>query len=100
MHIANLWSKLHLHRTKVILLLLPVLLCMAAESHAQRKIRWVRKNNPNYDERKLSYGFLIGLHSSQYQIKYSDRFVSQDFDTVQSVLTDWSPGFSLGFIVN
>jgi hypothetical protein len=65
-----------------------------------QKQRWVNKNNPNYDERKLSYGFLIGLHTTAYQVKYADRFVTHDFDTVYSIEPGWSPGFSLGFIVN
>lgn len=98
MHNVNLWHKLHLHGPKVILLF-SVLLTIACDTHAQ-KVRWVKKNNPNYDDRKISYGFLIGIHTNAYQIKYSDEFVTQPFDTVQSVLADWSTGFSLGFIVN
>lgn len=97
MQIIDLWRKLHLYRAKIILL--AVFSCMAYASHAQTT-HWVRKNNPNYDNRKLTYGFLIGIHTSAYQIKYSDQFVSQSFDTVHSVLPDWSAGFSLGFIVN
>jgi hypothetical protein len=62
--------------------------------------RWARENNPRYDERKLSYGFVIGLHSSAYQVKYSDQFVTQAFDTVHSVMAQASPGFSLGGLVN
>jgi hypothetical protein len=63
--------------------------------------RFANKNNPNYDERrKLTYGFLIGLHNSAYQIKYADRFVTQDFDTVFSIEPNWKKGFVLGFIVN
>lgn len=72
---------------------------ISQEGFSQQK-RWVTKNNPNYDERKLSYGFLIGLHTSTYQIKYADRFVTPDLDTVYSIEPGWSPGFSLGFIVN
>ncbi len=74
------------------------MLC-ALQSQAQ-KTRWVQKNNPNYDNRKLTYGFLIGIHSSIYQIKYSDKFVTPALDTVSAVLPSWSSGFSLGFIVN
>jgi hypothetical protein len=66
-------------------------------SEAQ-KSRWAKRNNPNYDDRKLSYGFLIGLHSNSYQLKYSDKFA--DMDTLHSVVPSWSGGFSLGFIVN
>jgi hypothetical protein len=72
---------------------------LAFVSQAQTK-RWVQKNNPNYDERKLSYGFQIGLHTSTYRAKYADRFVTPAFDTVHSVEPQWSPGFALGFIVN
>lgn len=63
--------------------------------------RFLNKNNPGYDERKkLTYGFLIGLHTSSYQIKYSDRFVTPAFDTLFSVEPEWKQGFTLGFIVN
>jgi hypothetical protein len=63
--------------------------------------KFANKNNPNYDERKkITYGFLIGLHTSTYQIKYSDKFVTQDFDTVFSIEPNWKRGFVLGFIVN
>jgi len=61
---------------------------------------WVKRNNPNYDNRKLSYGFLIGLHNTAYQLKYSDKFVLPANDTVLSVQPQWSPGFVLGLIVN
>ena len=64
------------------------------------KVSWLKKRNPNYESKKLTYGFLIGLHSSAYQIKYSDTFVTPQFDTVYSVQPEWSPGFSLGFLVN
>lgn len=63
--------------------------------------RVLSKNNPAYDERrKVTYGFLVGLHSSAYQIKYSDQFVTPAFDTVFSVEPEWKQGFVLGFIVN
>ena len=97
MQFANVWNKLYLHRYKVIAI--AVLMLCALQIQAQ-KTRWVEKNNPNYDNRKLTYGFLIGIHSSIYQIKYSDKFVTPALDTVSAVLPSWSSGFSLGFIVN
>lgn len=97
MQFANVWNKLYLHRYKVIAI--AILLLCALQIQAQ-KTRWVEKNNPNYDNRKLTYGFLIGIHSSIYQIKYSDKFVTPALDTVSAVLPSWSSGFSLGFIVN
>ncbi|GIV36919.1 MAG: hypothetical protein KatS3mg032_1298 [Cyclobacteriaceae bacterium] len=96
MQATNLWHQLNLHRAQITLLLwlLPAVL------HAQ-SFRWARKNNPDYDEkRKLTYGFLIGLHTTTYQLKYSDLFVTPALDTVHSVVPLWKPGFSLGFLVN
>lgn len=62
--------------------------------------KWAPRNNPEFDRRKFSYGFLIGLHTSMYEIKYSDQFVTQSFDTVHSVQGTFTGGFSLGFLVN
>jgi hypothetical protein len=97
MQFTYIWNKLHLHRFKIVFTVM--LIACAFHSQAQ-KTRWVEKNNPNYDNKKLTYGFLIGIHSSAFQIKYSDRFVTRDLDTVSAVLPSWSSGFSLGFIVN
>lgn len=97
MQVAHIWYKFNLHRTKIILALIMVVSTMA---HAQNFL-YARKNNPFYDEkRKVTYGFLIGLHTTSYQIKYADEFVSTPFDTLYAVEPDWRPGFSLGFLVN
>jgi hypothetical protein len=98
MQVSHIWNKLNLFSPKVILLFALVIL-YTGQTHAQ-KYKWARTNNPNYDNRKISYGFLIGLHTSTLNIKYSDQFVTQDFDTVYAVRPIWSSGFSLGFIVN
>lgn len=97
MQVTYIWNKLHLHRHKIIFIL--ALIVCAFASEAQEK-RWVQRNNPNYDNKKLTYGFLIGLHTSIYQVNYSDAFITQNLDTVHSVNPAWSSGFSLGFIVN
>ena len=97
MQATNILYKFHIHWFKVIFILSLVACTFVCK--AQQK-RWVQRNNPNYDDKKLTYGFLIGLHTSIYQIDYSDVFVSQKFDTLHSVNPMWSSGFSLGFIVN
>lgn len=96
---TDLWHKFALHRYQVIGFLVCLFLLIVVDGPAQR-FRWARQHNPNYDERKISYGFMIGLHTSAYQTQYSDKFVTQDLDTVHSVMTPFSPGFSLGFLVN
>ena len=92
MHETYFWYMFDLHRNKVIL---PALLVLASLTASGQKFRWARENNPRYDERKISYGFIIGVHSASYQVKYSDQFVTQDFDTVHSVMAPARPGFSL-----
>jgi hypothetical protein len=89
--------KLALSRPKIALSV--AFLTASLLAHAQF-FKWARQHNPNYDERFISYGFMIGLHTSAYQLQYADRFVSQNFDTLHSVITPFLPGFSLGFLVN
>ena len=97
MQASHFRNSLYLHRYKVVVL--GLLLCMTLSANAQ-KFKWARENNPRYDERFISYGFVIGLHSAGYQVKYSPQFVTQNFDTVHSVMAPTSGGFSLGFLVN
>ncbi|MEM7110453.1 MAG: porin family protein [Bacteroidota bacterium] len=96
MYTTHLWRKFDIRRRKVVFTFITILVTSIA-TFGQRQ---VGMNNPNYDNRFLSYGFLIGLHTSTYQLKYSDRFVSRDLDNIYSISPSWSPGFSLGFIVN
>lgn len=102
MQAINIWSKLYLYRTEIIVL---GLLLAAGVSNAQQ-YKWARRNNPNYDERTWTYGFLIGVHTSSYQIKYADTMAikgtpqNPGLDSLHSVMPSWGGGFSLGFIVN
>jgi opacity protein-like surface antigen len=97
MQVTHFWHKLYLHRHKIVFALALLACTLTAEA---QKNTWVQKNNPNYDNKKLTYGFLIALHSAIYQVQYSDKFVTPPFDTVHSVNPSWTSGFSLGFIVN
>jgi hypothetical protein len=97
MQAINMGNKLALQRNKIILLLL--LGCLPLVSTGQR-FKWARQHNPNYDTRLISYGFMIGLHTTAYQVAYADEFVTPQYDTVSSVMAQFSPGFSLGFLVN
>jgi hypothetical protein len=98
MYFADIRNKFNLFGAKVIVTCI-VLMCCAFSSMAQYQ-KWARRNNPNYDQRKMTYGFLIGLHTTAYQIRYSDLFVTPALDNLHSVQPQWSPGFVLGLIVN
>ncbi len=65
----------------------------------------VAQNNPsdnllNYEDQWIHYGFLIGVHSSKYFIRYSDYFTSPAMDTVHSIVPGNLGGFKLGFVIN
>ena len=66
----------------------------------EKKIRYKTENLPNYDNRWLHYGFLIGLHSSSFRTQYSDSFTNGAVDSLHSVMPGNSFGFSLGLIAN
>jgi hypothetical protein len=97
MHATHVWYKFALHGNKIIFIFL--LLALPGMSSGQI-FKWARQHNSHYDDRKFSYGFVIGLHTSAYQVKYSNQFVTHALDTVHSVIPSFSIGFSLGFLVN
>ncbi|MGB3465020.1 MAG: hypothetical protein WBA74_07115, partial [Cyclobacteriaceae bacterium] len=92
---THFWNKLYLHRNKIIICILLVL--VTTDLKAQRD---TREHLAFYDDQWIHYGFLIGLHSSRDRIQYSDAFLSSAQDTVQSIVPNNSPGFKLGFIAN
>ena len=55
-------------------------------------------NLSGYDDTKVHYGFLLGVHSSYYRLNSSSNFSSQNYSTLHRILPNPSPGFKLGFI--
>ena len=82
-----------------------ILLGLSASGYAQaprkeRKTAHQSDHLPNYDNRWLHYGFLIGIHSSSYRVRYSDLYSTGGTDSLHSVMPGNSFGFSLGLIAN
>jgi hypothetical protein len=98
MQTSYIRNKFDIRCTKIVLTI--GLLVLAVFSGMAQTTKWIRKNNPNYDNRRLTYGFLIGLHTTSYKIRYNNKFVGKNYDSLYSVEPSWSPGFSLGFLVN
>ncbi|MDH5365523.1 MAG: PorT family protein [Cyclobacteriaceae bacterium] len=96
MHIINIWYQFNLRRRKIAVLFVIIFGMCMSPSFAQ--LRKPNMNNPEYDNHLISYGFLIGLHTSGYKIKYADAF--DNIDSLHSIQPQSSLGFSLGFIVN
>lgn len=75
-----------------------LLFCMVMSSPILGQRRKSR-NLPFYDEKRLHYGFQIGLHRSTFHVQHSD-FFAQNGDSTLAVRPVTQPGFSLGFILN
>lgn len=110
MQTINIWNKLYLpgkkSRCLKTLFVFGSLFMIVVSGFAQD---FKTINLPNSDERRLHYGFLIGLHTSGYQTKYSPAFVGDsvrymggiiNMDSVTAIEARYKPGFSLGFILN
>jgi hypothetical protein len=98
MQAVNLWNKFSLLGCKRIILA-GFIFFSSAKCNAQ-SYQWAKQNNPMQDTRKIGFGFVVGIHTTGYQVKYSDKFVTPKFDTLHSVMAPFSPGFSVGFLAN
>jgi hypothetical protein len=76
------------------LIALLLLLIISTTAKAQDP-KW--SNSPKYDDRVLHYGFSIGLGTSGYRAKLSQRFLD---DTVSSIRPTSASAFTLGFVVS
>lgn len=97
MHTIDIWHKLDLHSYKVILLAFFCISCGSFKAQAQHPDAI---NLPFFDNQKVHYGFLIGMHSGRFGLKYSDAFIEPEMDTLQNIIPRPSLGFKLGFIVD
>lgn len=87
---------------KIVLLLLFSLSAshmMAQDASFNKDKKKIDKNLPYYDDKLLHYGFTLGLNSTRFLMKQSDKFVDPK-DSIRSMSTPRNTGFSLGFILN
>lgn len=86
--------QLHLHRRKIATWFF---LSLAIVSFAQNN---PSAHLPDYDEHKIHYGFLIGLHQSKFRIQYDDVYGTAEYDSLHSIVPGNLGGFKIGFVVN
>lgn len=96
MHPTHIWNLFHIYGYKIGRLFI-LALFIPFSSLGQQAFQ---QNLPFSDTKWLHYGFSIGLHTSSYQLKYSDKFVTPEMDTVHSIMPANAFGFSLGFITD
>lgn len=98
MQTSHIWNKLDLRRYKITLVAcLSILLSFDALSQGLFGLT----SFSGSDDKVLSYGFFLAAHTNKYQLKYSDAFLDPTNtanNRISSIQTDFSPGFSLGFV--
>ncbi|WKK79136.2 type IX secretion/gliding motility protein PorT/SprT [Marivirga arenosa] len=95
MQTINFRHQLNLHRNKVILFILLGFIGFHAKAQYYEK-----ENLPNYDDALIHYGFYLGGHTANMKVRYNEDYLSNQFDSLHSVIPESSPGFTVGFIVN
>lgn len=112
MQTSYFWNKLHLYSNKIAGFSLLVLLLSTGaaygqapavtNSYGEKRTSHSRENLIGYDDRLLTYGFTLGVHSSTLRIKFSDEFTETNgrFDSVANIVSPNGFGFSIGFLAS
>jgi hypothetical protein len=105
MYRTHIRGKLNLSGKEIILgVLLTAMFFMNSTSNAQEQYNSGGYkgtiNLQGYDERWLHYGFTIGLNTTRFKTAQSAAFLNSIGDSVVSVQSKGSPGFSLGFVTD
>jgi hypothetical protein len=97
MAFTHIWHQLHLHRQKISFAVL-FILCLAGTAQAQnQKIK--AENKPGYDDKRVHYGFYLGMPFSKYHIEHSQAYVDQlGGGLAANAMT--KPGFFPGLVLN
>jgi hypothetical protein len=67
-------------------------LCLPAWSQKKTNKRTFTENLPNYDNRRIRFGFTIGAGQTIYSRRYADVFLASR-DSVVGITPKWSPSF-------
>lgn len=98
MQTSHIWNQLDLRRHKIAVA--TILICFLSVSSFAQGLFGLNSNSGS-DDKLVSYGFFLAAHTNTYRLKYSDAFFDQANTTtnkVASIYTQFSPGFSLGFV--
>ncbi|MCP2042147.1 porin family protein [Pontibacter sp. HSC-36F09] len=99
MAFTYIWNQLHLHRKKISFTVF-LLTFLASATQVQAQTQKVRgENKPGYDEKRIHYGFYLGMSYSKYYIEHSQAYADQVAGGTQ-VNTMNSLGFYPGLVLN
>jgi hypothetical protein len=101
MYFAHVRYFKHLHGTKTVIgCFLLLVFCMHSVNAQQNRVENKAVINlPNFDAKRVHFGFYLALNYASYRIKRSD-YMAHHPDSIKSVSPVGSPGFTLGFIFN
>ncbi|MDX2195991.1 MAG: porin family protein [Cytophagales bacterium] len=106
---SHIWNKHYIHGRKALIfcLFIAYIHSNAQNSNSakdpmqetyKRNKKKFEVNLPNYDEKKLHYGFFLGINLNRLNLKLSETYVNDS--VFRSVTPTLSYGFALGFLVN
>ena len=102
MAFSYFWNMFYLHRNKIIFC---AFFLLFFQSNAFSQIITERKagiNLPNYDYRKMHYGFYLGLNGSTFKAEHSADYVRRlaNPDSALTANPKFTPGFLIGFVLS
>jgi len=98
MQASHFWNKLDLRRHKIAFATV-LIFFFSVPSFSQGMFGLT--SGSGSDDKQLSYGFFLAAHTNTYRLKYSEAFFDPANTTtsnVAAIYTQFTPGFSLGFV--
>ncbi|MFK7900423.1 MAG: porin family protein [Cyclobacteriaceae bacterium] len=92
METAHFWNKFYLYGKKISVISLLLLSTIAIAQQSQSI------NYPEYDEKKLNYGFTLGGHYDNFILKHSNSY--DPTGSIRELRGSGGSGYTLGFIIN
>jgi len=96
MHRTNIWDKLLIYSSKIILLFL--LLPFTANAQYKGAGRFAYENDLKFQSRKFHFGIVLGVNSSNFKVNLSQEFV--DSSTFLTINAQNGGGFNLGLLTS
>ena len=78
--------------------LLYLILFFTVTNVVKAQIRPIPKNLPRYDNKKIHFGFTLGINALDFKIKYNDEIIYKD--SLYVLNSNNQKGFNLGIVSN
>jgi len=96
----DFWHMFNICRAKATRLSLPFLIAFLALPALHAQNAEMGFNLPMHDQRRIHYGFLLGMNNAGYNVLFNETFTGPGLATLQSVMAPRTTGFSVGMLAN